>query len=73
MVAWELWYRRNQMVFKHKRISSKEANNQALAQLEDFKLSLHPNTRPVLHNRNWFAPEVNALKLNIDGAIFSEW
>lgn len=63
---------RNQLVFDSKLVHPSEALRQAPSLQTDYKVAKEKNTVPSLSKRVWSASNPGELKLNVDGAIFSE-
>ncbi|XP_065637528.1 uncharacterized protein LOC136070886 [Quercus suber] len=77
MVMWTIWYRRNQLRVRtvdFPKAQVLQQATQALSTFQQSQLSIINNaavTRP--QNRvQWRPPPANCVKLNFDGAIFSE-
>ncbi|XP_041026966.1 uncharacterized protein LOC121267170 [Juglans microcarpa x Juglans regia] len=71
LIAWNLWNKRNQKIFVNKVLTTNQVIEHALSLAKDHKEArVHKQTRK-LSSCYWQAPSQNALKLNVDEAIFA--
>lgn len=69
-IAWSLWHRRDQMVFKNKHMHPEEATNHAISMQMDYKDAKDKTKKPSLNKQVCTTPMPGSVKLNVDGAIF---
>lgn len=68
-MCWTIWYRRNQIRFKH---SVYPISQMLLQALQDFLHALPPSAQPSVTSPprvRWIPPPASSLKINFDGAL----
>ncbi|XP_042959454.1 uncharacterized protein LOC122294624 [Carya illinoinensis] len=70
--AWGFWFRRNKLEFDHKILSPSHVISLSLGLLHSYKAVVIKSRMQARSHFSWKAPPVGVLKLNTDGAIFSD-
>ncbi|XP_042964737.1 uncharacterized protein LOC122298961 [Carya illinoinensis] len=70
--AWDFWFRRNKLEFDHKILSPSHVISHSLGLLHSYKTVVVKTRMQARTHFSWKAPPAGVLKLNIDGAIFSD-
>ncbi|KAG7967769.1 hypothetical protein I3843_08G116200 [Carya illinoinensis] len=75
VVAWGLWNRRNKFIYEDASLTINTAVNNALSLKQEYsKVQVfHGFDKRINHVVYWHAPPIGYLKLNVDGATFSDY
>ncbi|CAI9756749.1 unnamed protein product [Fraxinus pennsylvanica] len=72
MLLWSFWFRRNKYVHEQLWLDPRKIADNALGMLESFNKARKTNCAQIRKHFKWTPPDLNFLKLNVDGATFQE-
>ncbi|CAI9765177.1 unnamed protein product [Fraxinus pennsylvanica] len=72
MLIWSFWFRRNKYVHEQIRLDPRKIADKALGLLASFNSARKTNCVQIRKYFKWSPPDINFLKLNVDGATFKE-
>ncbi|XP_041001600.1 uncharacterized protein LOC121247296 [Juglans microcarpa x Juglans regia] len=70
LMAWDMWYRRNQKLYKDNVLSPEQVVDHALSLNQEHKTAAEEQKKGMKARCCWLPPPTAVLKLNIDGALF---
>ncbi|KAG6620210.1 hypothetical protein I3842_Q075500 [Carya illinoinensis] len=72
LLAWGLWYRRNQSIYEGNILSTQQVMEHAFTLYQEHKATIEATKIKLKYKCQWQPPPEGVLKLNIDGALFSD-